>query len=87
MRALIDECRRNGYAAVADELAYGVVALAVPVLDQQGRVVAALNSSSHSGRMTRTKLIRGRLAMLQQVSRRISADLATVPGLALSAQV
>jgi IclR family pca regulon transcriptional regulator len=72
---------------VEDELAYGVIALAVPVVDQQGRVVAALNSSSHSGRMTRTKLIRGRLAMLQRVSQQISLSLATVPGLSLSAQI
>src|SRR5712691_10512341 len=42
LRQLIDESRRSGYAAVEDELAYGVVALAVPVLDQYGRVVAAL---------------------------------------------
>src|SRR6266550_641032 len=37
LRSLIAECRRNGYAVVEDELAYGVVALAVPVLDQQRR--------------------------------------------------
>ena len=47
---LIDECRRAVYAAVEEELAYGVVAVAVPVLDASGRVVAALNSSSHSKR-------------------------------------
>jgi IclR family pca regulon transcriptional regulator len=87
LRTLIVEARRTGYAAVEDELAYGVIALAVPVYDQRGRVVAALNSSSHSGRTTRAKLIRGRLAMLQRVSQQISADLATVPGLSLSAQV
>jgi len=87
LRGLIDEARRCGYCAVEDELAYGVIALAVPVVDQQGRVVAALNSSSHSGRMTRTKLIRGRLAMLQRVSQQISLSLATVPGLSLSAQI
>jgi IclR family transcriptional regulator, pca regulon regulatory protein len=87
LRALIDECRRAGYSAVEDELAYGVIALAVPVLDQRGRVVAALNSSSHSRRINRTKLVRERLAMLQKVSRQISADLSAVPGLALSAQV
>jgi IclR family pca regulon transcriptional regulator len=87
LRALIDEARRNGFAVVADELAYGVIALAVPVLDHHGRVVAALNSSSHSGRMSRTKLIRGRLAMLQEVSKRISTDLAAVPGLSLSVQI
>ena len=87
LRTLIDECRRSGYSAVADELAYGVVALAVPVLDQSGRVVASLNSSSHSGKITRVKLVRDRLGMLRQLSKRISADLRAIPGLSLSAQV
>lgn len=87
VRQLIEDCRRAGYSAVEDELAYGVVAVAVPVFDQQGRVVAALNSSSHSRRTTKAKLVRERLAMLQQASRQITAELARVPGLALSAQV
>jgi IclR family transcriptional regulator, pca regulon regulatory protein len=87
LRALVAECRRAGYSVVQDELAYGIVALAVPVFDAQGRVVAALNSSSHSRRIAKTKLVRDRLAMLQDVSRRISADLATAPGLSLSAQI
>jgi IclR family pca regulon transcriptional regulator len=87
LRSLIQDCRRNGYSVVEDELAYGVIALAVPVLDHQGRVVAALNSSSHTRKITKTKLVRDRLSMLQGVSRQISADLATVPWLSLSAQV
>ena len=87
LRALIEECRRAGYAAVEDELAYGVIALAVPVFDHERRVVAALNSSSHSRRTTRTRLVRDRLAMLQQASREISADLASIPWLSLSAQI
>jgi len=85
LRKIIEECRRAGYAAVEDELAYGVVALGVPVFDQQNRIVAALNTSSHSGRLSKNGLIRERLAMLQEVSRQISADLASVPGLSLSA--
>jgi IclR family pca regulon transcriptional regulator len=87
LRQLIEECRRAGHAAVEDELAYGVVALAVPVFDQQHRVVAALNTSSHSRRIPKSKLVRDRLAMLEDVSRQISADLAIVPGLSLSAEV
>ena len=82
---LIEECRQSGYSAVEDELAYGVVALAVPVFDRSARVVAALNSSSHSRRISKSKLIRERFAMLCEVSRRIAADLAGVPGLSLSA--
>ncbi len=87
LRQLIDECRRNGYSAVEDELAYGVIALAVPVFDQRMRVVAALNSSSHSKKITKAKLVRERLEMLQTVSRQITADLAHLPGLSLSAVV
>jgi len=83
---LIDECRRSGYAAVEDELAYGVVSVAVPVFDPEHRVVAALNSSSHSKKITKAKLIRERLAVLQEVSAQISRELRRVPGLALSAQ-
>jgi IclR family pca regulon transcriptional regulator len=85
LRQIIEECRRSGHAAVEDELAYGVVALAVPVFDQASRVVAALNSSSHSRRISKAKLVRERFTMLQQVSRQISADLAGIPGLSLSA--
>jgi IclR family pca regulon transcriptional regulator len=84
---LIDSVRRSGYSAVEDELAYGVIAVAVPVFDQQGRVVAALNTSSHSRRISKAKLVRERLKMLQQVSQQISADLTTAPWLSLSAQV
>lgn len=86
LRRLVDDCRRAGYAAVEDELAYGVVAVAMPVLDPYGRVVAALNSSSHSKRISKTKLVRERLAMLRQASHEISAELGRVPGLSLSAQ-
>jgi IclR family pca regulon transcriptional regulator len=87
LRTLIDDCRRSGYSAVEDELAYGVIAVAVPVFDQQRRVVAALNTSSHSRKITRTKLVRDRLAMLEKISGQISGDLASVPWLSLSAQV
>ena len=86
LERLIDDCRRQGYAAVEDELAIGVVAVAVPVVDHAGRVVAALNSSGHSKKLTRTQLVRERLPVLQQVSQQISRELAHVPALSLSTQ-
>ena len=85
IRQLIDDCRRTDYSAVEDELAYGVVAVAVPVFDLQGQVVAALNSSSHSKRISKAKLVRERLAILKRASQAISAEFSRVPGLALSA--
>jgi len=83
---LVEECRRVGYSAVEDELAYGVVAVAVPVYDQSQRVVAALNTSSHSKKISKAKLVRERLALLQELSQQISRELLRVPGLSLSAQ-
>jgi IclR family pca regulon transcriptional regulator len=82
----IEEARRSGYSAVEDELAYGVVAVAVPVFDASERVVAALNSSSHSRKVTRIELARARVPMLQQVSGEITRELRRFPGLALSAE-
>ena len=84
MRRIVEKCRRNGYSVVKDELDYGVVALAVPVHDQLGRVVAALNTSSHSSRISPARIVQERLDMLQAVSAQISKDLASVPGLSLS---
>jgi len=81
-----EDCRRTGYSAVEDELAYGVVAVAVPVYDRSRRVVAALNSSSHSKKISKAKLVRERLAMLQELSAQISRELQRVPGLSLTAQ-
>ena len=63
-----------------DELAYGVVAVAVPVFDQSGRVVAALNSSSHSRRTSKASLVRQRLSMLRKASKEISVELAPRAG-------
>jgi DNA-binding IclR family transcriptional regulator len=58
----------------------------VPVFDPSGRVVAALNSSSHSRKLSRVELARDRVGMLQEVSREISRELSRFPGLALSAE-
>jgi IclR family pca regulon transcriptional regulator len=86
LRGAIAEAHRAGHAVVEDELAYGVIALAVPVTDSAGRIVASLNTSSHSKKTTRAVLLKTRLPMLVDVSARISRELARVPGLALSTQ-
>jgi IclR family pca regulon transcriptional regulator len=86
LERLLKDCRRAGYAAVEDELAYGVTAVAVPIFDEQSRVVAALNSSSHSKKIAQAALVRERVGLLQEISAKISAELRRVPGLSLSAQ-
>jgi IclR family transcriptional regulator, pca regulon regulatory protein len=87
LERLIGDARRNGYCVIEEELSMGVVALAVPVVDSAGRVVAALNTSSHSRQTTAAALVAGRLATLQRISKAISGELANIPMLSLSAQV
>jgi IclR family transcriptional regulator, pca regulon regulatory protein len=87
LEKIIETCRRDKYAVVEEELALGVVALAVPVYSSDGRIVAALNSSSHARKADGPTLIKERLALLQRISTAISAELARIPGLTLSASI
>jgi IclR family transcriptional regulator, pca regulon regulatory protein len=77
--AAIQEARRDGYSVVEDELAYGVVALAVPVIDPMGRTVAAVNSSGHSKRTHKDDMVRDRLDSVREVGKRISDELRRLP--------
>jgi IclR family transcriptional regulator, pca regulon regulatory protein len=87
LEKLLDACRRDKYSVVEEELALGVVALAVPVYATNGRIVAALNSSSHARQANGPILVKERLPLLQRISAAISTELARIPGLALSTAI
>ena len=82
--AIISKARKDGYGTAVEELDYGITALAVPIRDQTGRVVAALNSSGYSGRVKIKEMIAERLADLQETASRVSQTLAHHPALARS---
>lgn len=82
--AIIGKARKDGYATAVDELDYGITALAVPIRDQAGRVVAALNNSGYSGRVKIKEMIVERLTELLESAGRISQALAHHPALARS---
>lgn len=71
---------QQGYAVSIDELDYGVASIAVPILDQQGQAVAAINSSGYSGRQSEDSLISNRLPSLRACAQAISARLAQEGG-------
>jgi IclR family pca regulon transcriptional regulator len=79
----VRDARRDGYAAVEDELAYGVVSLAVPLTDSSGRVIAALNSSGHSKKTSKKEMIDDRLALVIETGRKLSDELSRVPHIGL----
>lgn len=81
LRARIEAARSDGYAAVEDELAYGVVAIAVPVFDAQGGCVAAINCSAHSKEIHKDAHVEARLPILRETARSISESLRHFPAL------
>ena len=76
LRTQLLDVRRQGYALADQELEHGLRSIAAPVRDKQGRVVAAVNVSSHVSRVTKDKARRQFLPPLLDAARAIEADLA-----------
>jgi IclR family transcriptional regulator, pca regulon regulatory protein len=84
LRRLLAEVRRARYAAVQDELDYGLASVAVPIVAPAGRVVAAANCSDVTSRLDTAQLIAQRLPALREAVRRIEGMLGQYPELAHS---
>jgi IclR family pca regulon transcriptional regulator len=80
LRAVLERVRRQGWAAVDQELEEGLRSLAVPIHDAGGAVVAALNVSVHASRGTMTTLRRDILPLAQEAAVAIEADLRRATG-------
>lgn len=76
LRRRIEDVRVRGHALVDQELEPGLRAIAVPVRDRSGAVVAAINVSSHVSRMTQEKARKEFLPLLQEAAAEIERDLA-----------
>jgi IclR family transcriptional regulator, pca regulon regulatory protein len=77
LRAELARVRSQGWALVDQELEEGLRALAVPIHDRSGKVVAAVNVSAHAGRTPLDAMRRDLLPPLQKAAARIEADLPT----------
>ena len=71
LAAEIARCRRQGFSLVDEELEIGLRSIAVPVRDRAGRVVAALNVSTQSTRLTPAEMQAEILPPLTEAARRI----------------
>lgn len=74
-RAALDRARRQGWSLVSEEREEGLIAVAAPVRDHTGAVVAALSSSSSTGRASPGHIERHVVPVLTQLADRISTDL------------
>jgi IclR family pca regulon transcriptional regulator len=77
LRAEVAKVRSQGWALVNQELEEGLRALAAPVRDRTGRVVAAVNVSAHASRTSLEAMRRDLLPSLLKTAARIEAD---IPG-------
>lgn len=78
-RATIDKVRRDGFAVAVDQIAYGVTAIAVPIALSTGEIVASLNSSGYTGRLTTEELLEHRLPYLREAARQVTDLLEQYP--------
>jgi IclR family pca regulon transcriptional regulator len=71
--------RKEGIAGVQEELAYGVVSVAMPILDRQGRAIAAVNCSTSPLRTSVDDMLESRSEILRDVRDQISLALSQHP--------
>lgn len=76
LRVLLSDVRSSGYALVDQEMEDGLRSVAVPLRDASGTVVAAMNVSAHSHRVTIDALIDNFLPLLRESAASIEEDLA-----------
>jgi IclR family transcriptional regulator, pca regulon regulatory protein len=76
LRGELTRVRSQGWALVNQELEEGLRAVAAPVRDRTGRVVAAVNVSAHASRTSLEAMRRDLLPPLLKAAVRIEVDLA-----------
>jgi len=86
LRKILKEVRAKGFAAIQDELDYGIVSVSVPIFGPHGRIVAAANCSDVTNRVDRETMIKKRLPVLRQAVRRIEGMLTQHPELTNSVE-
>lgn len=73
--ACLQGVRSSGWCIVDQELEQGLRSLAVPVCDAAGRVLAAMNVSTHASRVSVAELERRYLPLMLEASRDLSRQL------------
>jgi IclR family pca regulon transcriptional regulator len=74
----------RGYDSALDELDYGIVSVAVPIFGRGGRVIASINCSTSTTRISQDELVRTRLPLLREAAGEIEASLKRWPALEAS---
>jgi IclR family pca regulon transcriptional regulator len=84
LRSRFAHALKDDHVVAADTIEYGAIALAVPVRDAQGRVVAALNCATTTRLIDEAGIVATRLEPLREAARKIGHMLDRYPALAHS---
>lgn len=76
LRAEVAKVKEQGWAMVDQELEEGLRSVAAPIHDRRGRVIAAVNLSTHASRTTAESVRKDLVPPLLETARAIEADLA-----------
>jgi IclR family transcriptional regulator, pca regulon regulatory protein len=79
LRLRFARIRSAGYDSALDELDYGIVSVAVPIYGQDRTIVAAINCSTSTTRISQDELVRTRRPLLERAAQQIEADLQRWP--------
>ena len=74
-RAALDRIRHQGWSMVTEEREIGLITVSAPVRDHHGAVVAAVSSSSSTGRSSPGHMEKNVVPLVIDTARRISTDL------------
>lgn len=79
LRKIIEEAAARGIAGADEQLAYGVVSVAMPLLGGDGHAIAAINCSTSPARASMADMIKTRREMLERGQSQITAALRQHP--------
>ncbi len=77
---LIRTAREQEYSIVEDQLAVGILSIAVPVKDKSGRIVASINCSAQTGESSQ-RALKSFLPLLRKTATRITQAIRYFPAL------
>jgi len=75
LRKIIAEDRKQGWAWVNGELEEGICGIAVPLLDANQKIIAAMNIVTNTGRSSKSRAIKTFLPELNRAAAQINAGL------------
>ena len=75
LKKAIAQVRTQGYAVVDQELEEGLCSIAVPLFDRAGSIIAAMNLSGNTSRISQAQMTRKLLPLLKHSAERINTAL------------